>query len=1129
MSLASAACLPRRPVFEGLEARLMLDGRSPESLAPSPLQDPAAGLPQIVVAAPASGAMALDAGAGTVWGPLIPFSPWNQNGPINGGAVTWNQYCPIDPTTQARSLVGCGPTAVAQVLYYWHFPQSMSFSTSLDSYTSHGSIHIDADASTYDFASFAELNAGLSSIQYDGSAEEEAALSFAVGLKLHASYSSTVTVATVTNSVFGELGFESADWGWDWASTKPYVIENIKAGQPAIVSLKGPGAGHYAVLDGYDSVADTFHVDLGWGPAYANANGHDDWYSLPGFSAGGYTFTTIDGIIYDIEPYLQGPASLTASQGTYDTRIHLEWTRDPPAVGYDVWRGTTDNPSTATRIASNIIAGQTSYDDAAVAGHRAYYYWVRSYRLNGVSGFGVSAQGYVHGSAPTIAAISPASGPAVGGTQVTITGTCLAGATAVTFGSVRATIVSNTASQIEVLSPAGIAGTVDVTVVTPNGTSAATAPDRFSYQGPVVTNVSSPAASGVYKAGAVIPITVAFNQAVSVTGSPTLALNDGGTAVYAGGSGGKVLTFGYTVTGGHGTADLDYASTTALACGSGTIRDSAGSPANLTLAAPGAAGSLGYNKDLVIDTPVLSGLEAAALAYQLGSGAVTVTSTLAVGFAATGNLVAAVVEIGNYHEGQDVLSFADTASITGHWDATYGLLTLSGSDTKANYQAALRTVTYQNTGGSLDVSNRTISLFLYDGTANSNTAYRDIMFLYMNLSGDFATPSSTPLPTSAVAGRPLAGNVAVTVTNLGNAALPAGQTVSILFVARDTTDPDNPDIPLATLANRSVSRLAAGGARTFTACVSRLQGLPAGTYQIVAEIVPSPALVELSTDDNWVTSPARTVTVAPAIVNLAAAFGVRHAMLPSSVVAGKAFHGILPVTITNEGNVPLPPGQQVDIQVMVQDLANPGAPNIVLGVTLGRSVRDLPAGGSRTFSILVNRPEGLPAGNYQVLACISPVQDLEESDTLDNRVDTPAKTITSVPAMANLAGTLGPLWLRTSAPANEPLKGYASVVVTNAGNDALPSGQQITIRFVARDSFGTDTVLAILADRSASALAPHASRIFLAPISLSAGLPAGAYRILAEIIPVQPLAESDTADNWATVTAQGLSKTLTAS
>jgi hypothetical protein len=81
---------------------------------------------------------------------------------------------------------------------------------------------------------------------------------------------------------------------------------------------------------------------------------------------------------------------------------------------------------------------------------------------------------------------------------------------------------------------------------------------------------------------------------------------------------------------------------------------------------------------------------------------------------------------GNYQNGQDVLSFANTANITGVWTAGTGLLTLSGPDTVANYQAALRSVTYQNTSSIPWAGDRTVSFVVSDGAASSNTVTRTL-------------------------------------------------------------------------------------------------------------------------------------------------------------------------------------------------------------------------------------------------------------------------------------------------------------------------------------------------------------------------------------------------------------------
>ena len=116
-----------------------------------------------------------------------------------------------------------------------------------------------------------------------------------------------------------------------------------------------------------------------------------------------------------------------------------------------------------------------------------------------------------------------------------------------------------------------------------------------------VTGVSSTAANGTYGFGAVIPITVTFSGPVTVAGVPTLALNTGGSASYAGGSGSATLTFNYTVGANHVVADLDYTAA-GIALNGGSITDQAsGTAADLTRPAPGAAGSLGANKEIAVD------------------------------------------------------------------------------------------------------------------------------------------------------------------------------------------------------------------------------------------------------------------------------------------------------------------------------------------------------------------------------------------------------------------------------------------------------------------------------------------------------------------------------------------------
>ncbi len=121
---------------------------------------------------------------------------------------------------------------------------------------------------------------------------------------------------------------------------------------------------------------------------------------------------------------------------------------------------------------------------------------------------------------------------------------------------------------------------------------------------PTILSLTSTANDGTYKLGDIIIVTVAFTEAVTVTGTPQLTMETGSTdavAVYTSGSGNDTLIFTYIVAACDTSSDLDYSSTTSLALNTGTIVDADSTSAYLTLPTMGAANSLGASKDLVID------------------------------------------------------------------------------------------------------------------------------------------------------------------------------------------------------------------------------------------------------------------------------------------------------------------------------------------------------------------------------------------------------------------------------------------------------------------------------------------------------------------------------------------------
>jgi hypothetical protein len=120
----------------------------------------------------------------------------------------------------------------------------------------------------------------------------------------------------------------------------------------------------------------------------------------------------------------------------------------------------------------------------------------------------------------------------------------------------------------------------------------------------------------------------------------------------------------------------------------------------------------------VNDAPVVTAGH--TLNYTENQGAAVLDAAVAVFDVDSANLASATVQITtNYVNGEDVLAFSNTANISGSFDSATGKLTLTGSDTVANYQAALRSVTYTDTSENPSGLARTVTIITNDGALNS--------------------------------------------------------------------------------------------------------------------------------------------------------------------------------------------------------------------------------------------------------------------------------------------------------------------------------------------------------------------------------------------------------------------------
>jgi len=260
-----------------------------------------------------------------------------------------------------------------------------------------------------------------------------------------------------------------------------------------------------------------------------------------------------------------------------------------------------------------------------------------------------AAYQYTFEMVPAVTSINPASGPATGGTTVTITGANFTGLTTVMFGGASAaSFTLNSDTSITATSPAGSAGTVDIVVTTPAGTSATSAADQFTYQAaPTVTAVNP--SDGVTTGGASVTITgTHFTGATTVDFGTTPAtgftINSATSITATAPSGTGTVDITVTATGGtSATSAADqftYVAPTATVLSTTTPSVSYvyGEPPTLlvTLTPSGATGNITAMLDATIPLTVTAGTGINTFNITVPTTVAVGTHSIAVAFAGAG-------------------------------------------------------------------------------------------------------------------------------------------------------------------------------------------------------------------------------------------------------------------------------------------------------------------------------------------------------------------------------------------------------------------------------------------------------------------------------------------------------------
>jgi len=151
-----------------------------------------------------------------------------------------------------------------------------------------------------------------------------------------------------------------------------------------------------------------------------------------------------------------------------------EWVNDWYSNSYYASSPTQNPPGPASGTSRVVRGGSWAYSANVLRGS------LRSGNSPDGSVYIVGFRAAKSPYAPSVSAVSPATGPTAGGTMITMTGMNLTGATGVTVGGVAASSVQViNATTVTAVTPPGSVGPKAVAVITPSGTS--TSPDGFRY------------------------------------------------------------------------------------------------------------------------------------------------------------------------------------------------------------------------------------------------------------------------------------------------------------------------------------------------------------------------------------------------------------------------------------------------------------------------------------------------------------------------------------------------------------------------------------------------------------------------------------------------------------------------
>ena len=120
---------------------------------------------------------------------------------------------------------------------------------------------------------------------------------------------------------------------------------------------------------------------------------------------------------------------------------------------------------------------------------------------------------------------------------------------------------------------------------------------------------------------------------------------------------------------------------------------------------------------VITTPPAVGGIDSSTLSYKVGGAPLAIAPSITLTDASSTTLTGAIINFSSgYVTNNDWLSFTNTANISGSYFYATGRLVLTGTASLAEYQAAIRSITYRFTGRLPSSSVRQISIQVTDSS-----------------------------------------------------------------------------------------------------------------------------------------------------------------------------------------------------------------------------------------------------------------------------------------------------------------------------------------------------------------------------------------------------------------------------